>query len=193
MQVTCPNCGARYAVDPLAIGPVGRIVQCARCANRWLQTVAAAKADAAARMTVDRPAQAAAPSPGVAPTQAMPSGSASPPRAAEATPSPALAADPAARPSFNMASFNSSAIPNIGTSREPEEPFESVPDLVIRPPRERTSLPAVIERPPSHVPMLALAAIGALILVVGIGVAIYYFREPIIAHLPPHLRSMLKL
>ena len=42
MQVTCPNCGARYAVDPLAIGPVGRIVQCARCANRWLQTVAAA-------------------------------------------------------------------------------------------------------------------------------------------------------
>ena len=39
MQVTCPNCGARYAVDPLAIGPAGRIVQCARCAHRWMQGV----------------------------------------------------------------------------------------------------------------------------------------------------------
>lgn len=35
MQVTCPNCGARYAVDPMAIGPTGRTVQCARCSHRW--------------------------------------------------------------------------------------------------------------------------------------------------------------
>src|ERR1044072_4413764 len=35
MQVTCPNCGARYAVDPLAIGPTARTVQCARCSHRW--------------------------------------------------------------------------------------------------------------------------------------------------------------
>ena len=35
MHVTCPNCGARYAVDPLAIGPAGRTVQCARCSHRW--------------------------------------------------------------------------------------------------------------------------------------------------------------
>ena len=39
MQVTCPNCAARYAVDPLAIGPAGRTVQCARCHDRWFQTV----------------------------------------------------------------------------------------------------------------------------------------------------------
>ncbi|MGE4077741.1 MAG: MJ0042-type zinc finger domain-containing protein, partial [Reyranella sp.] len=31
MHVTCSNCGARYIVDPLAIGPTGRTVQCARC------------------------------------------------------------------------------------------------------------------------------------------------------------------
>lgn len=37
MQVTCPNCGARYAVDPLQIGPTGRTVQCARCSHRWHQ------------------------------------------------------------------------------------------------------------------------------------------------------------
>jgi len=43
MQVTCPNCGARYAVDPLAIGPAGRIVQCARCSHRWYQVMTVAQ------------------------------------------------------------------------------------------------------------------------------------------------------
>jgi len=35
MVITCPNCQSRYAVDPLAIGPAGRMVQCARCDRRW--------------------------------------------------------------------------------------------------------------------------------------------------------------
>lgn len=35
MIVTCPNCGSRYVVDPLAIGPAGRRVQCVRCDHRW--------------------------------------------------------------------------------------------------------------------------------------------------------------
>ena len=39
MVVTCPNCGSRYAVDPLAIGPAGRTVQCARCDHRWFHKV----------------------------------------------------------------------------------------------------------------------------------------------------------
>jgi predicted Zn finger-like uncharacterized protein len=41
MIVTCSNCAARYAVDPLAIGPAGRIVECARCHHRWHQQVEA--------------------------------------------------------------------------------------------------------------------------------------------------------
>lgn len=40
MQVTCSSCRARYAVDPLAIGPNGRTVQCGRCGHRWFETVA---------------------------------------------------------------------------------------------------------------------------------------------------------
>jgi predicted Zn finger-like uncharacterized protein len=43
MVVTCPNCGSRYAVDPLAIGPAGRTVQCARCDQRWFQSVEGAR------------------------------------------------------------------------------------------------------------------------------------------------------
>jgi predicted Zn finger-like uncharacterized protein len=35
MHVICSNCGARYAVDPAALGPDGRTVQCARCSHRW--------------------------------------------------------------------------------------------------------------------------------------------------------------
>jgi predicted Zn finger-like uncharacterized protein len=37
MQLTCSNCGARYAVDSMAIGPTGRTVQCVRCSHRWFQ------------------------------------------------------------------------------------------------------------------------------------------------------------
>ena len=39
MIVTCPNCRARYAVDPQKIGPAGRTVQCARCVHRWFEKV----------------------------------------------------------------------------------------------------------------------------------------------------------
>ena len=39
MHVSCSSCGARYAVDPTAIGPSGRTVQCARCNHRWFQTI----------------------------------------------------------------------------------------------------------------------------------------------------------
>jgi predicted Zn finger-like uncharacterized protein len=42
MVVTCPNCRARYAVDPLKIGPGGRTVQCARCDQRWFEKVESA-------------------------------------------------------------------------------------------------------------------------------------------------------
>jgi len=46
MQVTCSNCNARYAVDPTAIGPTGRTVQCVRCNHRWFQEPDAPPVDA---------------------------------------------------------------------------------------------------------------------------------------------------
>ena len=55
MQVTCPNCGARYAVDPLAIGPAGRTVQCARCSHRWFETVKVAPAPPLTSAPHERP------------------------------------------------------------------------------------------------------------------------------------------
>lgn len=37
MIITCPSCSARYAVDPVKIGPSGRTVKCAKCAHAWAQ------------------------------------------------------------------------------------------------------------------------------------------------------------
>jgi predicted Zn finger-like uncharacterized protein len=176
MQVTCPNCGARYAVDPLAIGPVGRIVQCARCANRWLQTVAAAAAQAAARQAVD----AAMSSPQTAPgsgavTVDMPPGSNS-----------GSTAPPFGEPSPPSG-------PILGAAR-PFAEIDPVPDLVIRPPRQRTSLPAVIEpRRKSSLPVLIGAGVGMVVVIVAIGAALYFFREPILAKMPAEWRAFLHL
>lgn len=61
MVVTCPNCRARYAVDPLKIGPAGRTVQCARCSHRWFETIASPPADVVADLAP--PAVPAAPEP----------------------------------------------------------------------------------------------------------------------------------
>lgn len=35
MQIVCPNCNARYLAPDAQIGPNGRKVRCARCANVW--------------------------------------------------------------------------------------------------------------------------------------------------------------
>lgn len=48
MHVTCSNCGARYAVDPAALGEGGRTVQCARCSHRWFAKPEAAPAASSA-------------------------------------------------------------------------------------------------------------------------------------------------
>lgn len=46
MQLTCPNCSARYLVDPAAIGPTGRTVQCFRCGHKWQARLAVPEGDA---------------------------------------------------------------------------------------------------------------------------------------------------
>lgn len=75
MHVTCSNCGARYIVDPLAIGPTGRTVQCARCNHRWFEragpTSGAALHERAAPIDPDVHGAADRP-PGEAPSQPPP-------------------------------------------------------------------------------------------------------------------------
>ena len=169
MQVICPNCGARYAVDPLAIGPVGRIVQCARCSHRWLQTVAAAMANAA-REAVE---------PAKTPETTSDSAFSAEPAASE--PEPQIGARPTA-PNFSL---------GPARTAEPAEPVEAIPDLVIRPPRQRSSLPAVIEaRPTVRPPVKIVIALMVLVVVAGAATAIYLFRDDIVPMLPSGWRAM---
>jgi predicted Zn finger-like uncharacterized protein len=58
MQLTCPNCAARYLVDPAAIGPSGRTVQCFRCGHKWQERGSSAPSIA---QPVPPPAPTAAP------------------------------------------------------------------------------------------------------------------------------------
>ena len=173
MQVICPNCGARYAVDPLAIGPVGRIVQCARCSHRWLQTVAAAKANAA------REAAEPAPVPENAADSSLTA------RLPAFDPDPQIAGPPTP-PNFTL-----------GPARpaEPAEPpVEAIPDLVIRPPRQRNSLPAVIEaRPKVRPPVKVVIALMLFVVVAGAAAAVFLFRDDIVPMLPSGWRGMLHL
>lgn len=35
MQITCPNCNKKYAIEPAQIGEMGRKVQCSQCKHIW--------------------------------------------------------------------------------------------------------------------------------------------------------------
>jgi predicted Zn finger-like uncharacterized protein len=176
MQVICPNCGARYAVDPLAIGPVGRIVQCARCSHRWLQTVAAAKAN--------EPKEAPKGTVEAAETADAAPGSSFSARPADPEPEPQIGGNPAA-PNFTL---------GPARTAEPVEPIEPIPDLVIRPPRQRTSLPAVIEaRPHLRPPVKIVIALMVLVVVIAAAVGVYLFRDDILPMIPEGWRTMLHL
>lgn len=176
MQVICPNCGARYAVDPLAIGPVGRIVQCARCSHRWLQTVAAAKAN--------EPKE-----PRPEPEKAPEAASVSSFSARPADPEPESQSEGRTAPSFSL---------GPAKTTEPAEPIEPIPDLVIRPPRQRSALPAVIEsRPARRVPVKLVIALMVLVVIVAAAVGVYLFRDDILPQILPMIpagwRTMLHL
>jgi hypothetical protein len=168
---------------------VGRIVQCARCSHRWLQTVAAAKAEAA-RVAVD----VAMNSPATAPGAAF---SASPPAS---EPEPQIGApsklQDRRQDGPQIGNIIGSTGFSLGPARptEPVEPVEAIPDLVIRPPRQRTSLPAVIEvHPGMRLPTRILIVVVVLAIVAALAGAGYFYRNAVAQMLPAGWRTMLHL
>ena len=107
---------------------------------------------------------------------------------------------------FSAAPPESAPEPQIGNSgfslgparavegAEPAEPVEAIPDLVIRPPRQRSSLPAVIEaRPTVRLPIKIAIAVIVLAVVAGAGSVGYLFLDDIVQLLPSGWRTMLHL
>ncbi|MBN9085478.1 MAG: zinc-ribbon domain-containing protein [Reyranella sp.] len=154
MVVTCPNCRARYAVDPQKIGFAGRTVQCARCSHRWFEKVA-------------RPPAAPTPTP-----------------AAEAKPAPenAAAAESSAAAESAATSESAAAPEAAATSESPSAPDpEPIPEMVIRPTTRGAALPVVIPPKVSVWRRVAIAA-GVVLLLVGGGM--FAFHDEIAALIP---------
>lgn len=82
--------------------------------------------------------------------------------------------------------------PSLGPA-VPVEPVEPAPDLVIRPPRQRSALPAVIAPRPKQIPFALLITIVVVAVLASAGVAAYFNRGAIVDKLPAGWRSMLHL
>lgn len=205
MQVTCPNCRARYAVDPLAIGPSGRIVQCARCHDRWFQTVKLEPTPPRASLPPEP--TLGLPPPPAAPALAKPAGTASSGASAAKAGAPANEASPAdgAAAHRPLSPFAPEAMADnfprfAGPRPTPASPPKTdrsfidtmpVPDMVIRPTAKGAGLPALIEPKANRRMSIVLAT--SLLLVVAAVAAVYVFRTDILAALPAEWRTMLRL
>ncbi len=82
--------------------------------------------------------------------------------------------------------------PSLGPA-VPVEPVEPAPDLVIRPPRQRSALPAVIAQQPKRIPYALLITIVVVAALASAGVVAYFNRTVIVDTLPAGWRSMLHL
>ena len=78
MILTCPECQAKYVVDPKALLPAGRRVRCAKCRHTWHEDPPAAdipvveETEEKVDIAEETPAPAAAPEPGTAPQPESP-------------------------------------------------------------------------------------------------------------------------
>ncbi len=199
MQVTCPNCSARYAVDPLAIGPMGRTVQCARCNERWFETVkvqpspppppppiepppedppAAGRASVTARLLPWLPFRIKTRKP--APEKTEPQ---SRPRVEpRAEPEPPVAVPAAANDEGkSSAARTSSSFDSAATG--------PVPDFIIRPGTRGAGLPALIE--PKTNRRMGYVLFGAIALLLLMAAGMIVFHTSIANLLPPEWRQIL--
>lgn len=79
MILSCSACSTRFLVDPALLAPKGRMVRCAKCGHRWMQTpsddLAEDVAEDAATDSLENSAEDAAPPPLEAGPRAIPTGS----------------------------------------------------------------------------------------------------------------------
>lgn len=190
MQVSCPNCRARYAVDPLAIGPAGRTVQCARCSERWFQTVKIEPPPAASPAAEST--QAAPAAPGTAPSPREPAaGKPSPRRVLPWLFRPKSKKEPNVAEPQSPSPARPEATEPKRAARAPDTmpAMGPAPDFVIRPATRGAMLPALIE--PKADRRMSLALIGVVALLVLLAVGVLAFHNVIADHLPAEWRSIL--
>jgi predicted Zn finger-like uncharacterized protein len=211
MQVTCPNCRARYAVDPLAIGPSGRTVQCARCSERWFEMV---KVEPPPEVPPVPPPAAAAAAPEVADARepAAPRRAAakagflswlSPKSKAKGAPKSSGAkadakvdagidagADGNSGPNADQESASETLARSAARAAARAAVFKPAPDFVIRPASRGAMLPALIE--PKADRGMSLMLVGTLVVLLLVAAGLLAFHNVIADMLPSEWRSILR-
>jgi predicted Zn finger-like uncharacterized protein len=158
MILICPACATRFVVDPAAIGPDGRRVRCARCAQTWFQEVPAGT------MTVAGPTPVAAPPAAARTAQAPAAAPPPPPKPAPAEP-PRRPEPPAAAPTETPNGLIST--PLRGPGGAPPLATEPMPSFIgARTRLDGAQLP-VLRPPERRIPFtnvqLGWAALGAFV------------------------------
>ncbi|NDR57996.1 zinc-ribbon domain-containing protein [Aliiruegeria sabulilitoris] len=121
MRLTCPNCGAQYAVDARVIPDTGRDVQCSNCGKTWFQHHP--DHQSAPETPVEEPEISAPPQPETEPeppVERPASAAVAEPEAAEEVPDPALA---------SVASTFEAPEEHEDLSFEADLPDEAVPEV----------------------------------------------------------------
>ena len=180
MNLTCPNCGARFKIKDGALGTKGRKVKCGKCDHRWHAMPEAEAAPAAAQAEpVSQPADptedfAPPPPPPVAdPTEAPPPPPPPPPPVPQAAP----AAAPAAAESEDMAD----EFDDMDSGGMPDSMMDDPPPI---PPESSFEPRAPRPAPKESGSTMKYWALLVLILVGGTSAA-FVFRDIVVHHFPP--------
>ncbi len=206
MQLTCPNCAARYEVAAGMIPPEGRHVQCTACHTRWFERPAARVAltedEILSRLEARAPASGprlvavpAAPPPDVAvdplddDEDETPEPGKEPEQ--ELAPEPEPEAEPAAQPAPRLVP-RLEPQPEAPVSADPAPPAEAAAEGVrLTPAVPRTSPRLVLDGtgtpgaplPPPAPRRFGLGFVLALLLAGG-ALAAYHFADPLAAGVP---------
>lgn len=111
MNLTCPNCGARFKIRDDALGTKGRKVKCGKCEHRWHAMPESIAAPAAASAPAAAPAD---------PTEDFAPPPPPPPPVADPTESPPPPPPPAAR----TAEVEDEAVEDADQAEEAEDDYE---------------------------------------------------------------------
>lgn len=155
MILTCPECGARFTINPAALGTAGRTVRCGSCQHAWHQRPEA--------VTLPIP-PAESPTPRADPA----------PPPAEPDPEPPALATPAA-PAPNVPATVAAAPEDPGLAR-----LQAFDAARLRKDREAEFVGERRQR----VPLAAVGWLALLVFIGAVGGAGWFGREAIVAEVP---------
>jgi len=168
MLITCPNCGTNFSIPDAALGTDGRKLKCAKCGHKWFQTPLRLEIEEDDVLDLDflpQPEPAAAPS--FSSLEAEDSFS------------------PQPRPTFSsFPDLEPPPVPSFGSRLPPERPEIDLSHGLLD--EDQSPVPDVFatRHEKSRGGTAALWAVLVLLVLGGLGGAVYYFQDQIVDIVP---------